>query len=746
MSVTRDAAPADPHDGLTDPSASDDTDSAAAAEDAGPPADASEDLPVAPDDPPRSRWLAAVQVVAASLAGSFPVLWILGALPWRAPTLLIENMFRGFASCALADGALNPMVMVCRRAGAPIGMHQLDGGLSYPLGGVFLRLGVEPQAAWQLSVALLILPGIGALFWLLRRMTGSPLLAAGFVALNGLNGTLTARSWNWYWNIVAVVGLPLLFAFLYALYDRGATRRLRPLLLPAAGALLTVLAISIEWQYAGLFAAAVATGAVGILAVLPGWRVWKRLAVVVSGAAGVGVVFAILRVRLSAAGIGNQYVDTLQTATDNAIDLVALIAPDHRTSVVGRLLRRLGQGDLLVGDFAGGRQLWVSPYLGVVAMAFLLVVVVVAWRRRQPNTTVPIPFLVLLITVTTVSVVLSLGPQPHVASASDPTATIGSPFAQLYGSDPLRWIRYPWTWGYLTHIAGMLTCAAVASIMLRRGRRWSPLIGVLMVILAVEFISPQVINAFRSPRPSVAMATAWTRIAADDPIVERFESQAIPELDRALRGIDGPVLMLPWTNSYIAPHLGPESGAVVRNVGIDRNLHQVEDAAPFARQDLRRPTPETLQAVFTRDWAAGVVLLNHVPRGESILRFDHAHLRQRDSSWVRRVERLGRRMVRAGYCVTLHSWFTVISECADHHDLPGRAGSTRNASAGDPRPSAAGGDSDPSGNDRGASGGSGERSTSKAAARLREARQRPADAGDDAGDDRRRRRVPQSAP
>ena len=70
------------------------------------------------------------------MLGCLPVLTVLGAVPGRRPAVLIEWMFSGFVRCALQDGALNPLVMTCDRAGVPVGMHQLDGGLTYPLGGL----------------------------------------------------------------------------------------------------------------------------------------------------------------------------------------------------------------------------------------------------------------------------------------------------------------------------------------------------------------------------------------------------------------------------------------------------------------------------------------------------------------------------------------------------------------------------------------------------------------------------------
>lgn len=668
MSITRGAAPTDPPVGLQD---------TGQARHLAPRDHDADGPPRSPTGQTRRVWLSALQVVVAAVVGAVPVLWTMGALPWRSPTLLIENMFRGFTSCAVADGALNPIVMVCRRAGTPIGMYQLDGGVTYPLGGLLLQLGLEPVAAWKFSVAALIVSGVGALFWLLRRMTGSPLLAAVFVALNGLNGTLTARSWNWYWNVAAVALLPLLFAFLHVLYERAGRRWLRTLLPPGGAVLAVVLAIAVEWQYAGLFATAIAVGAVCLLVVQRGWSGRQRLLLALGGAVGVAVVVGVLRLRLTLAGVTDQYDDGLLTASRNSIDLASFVVPDARASLLGRLLARLGLNDLLVRSLAEGRQLWVSPYLGVVAIAFLLAVVVLLWRRRTTSPGLPPPFVALLLAVMIASIVLSTGPQLRLAGLAEPAAVTVSPLEFLFVSTPLRWIRFPWTWGFVTHIAGLLTCAALAAVFLRRGRSWSPLVGVLVVLLAVEFISPQVLNAFRSRQPSVASATAWTRIARDDATVERFEATAIPEFERALRGIDGDVLLMPWDNTYITPHLGPEVGAHVRNVGIDRNLDQVEAAAPFERHELRWPRSETIQRMLSSRWSAAVVLLDHVPSGESILRFDHAHLRERELAWLRRVGRLETQLARAGYCVGPQSWFTVVTECSDHDDLPRRAGRQR---------------------------------------------------------------------
>lgn len=632
----------------------------------------------APDDeragptigaPPGQRW-SRLQVLGAAIAGSIPVLWVLGALPWRTPTLLIENMFRGFVACADDGGLLNPIVMLCPRAGAPVGMHQLDGGLSYPLGGLMVRLGVEPLAAWKLSVALLIVPGFAALFWLARRFTASPLIAAGLVVLYGFNGTLTARSWNWYWNIVAVSMLPTLFAVLYVVFDRAAQRRLRAILWPGAAALSGVLAISIEWQYAGLFATAIALAAVCLLLARRGWSVRQRALLATGGLVGFAVVFAILRWRLTLAGIRGQFADTVVTATTSSVDVAALVVPDGRQSLLGKALSMAGD-DRLVRSMSQGHQLWVVPYLGVLALVVLAVAVVMRRARPAPNPRLPAGFLSLLVLVTVGSIILSMGPVIHVAGLSDPGASAASPLALLWTSTPLRWIRYPWTWGYVTHVTVLLLYAALATLLLRDQTSWSPLVWVLSVVLVLEFVSPQVLLAFDTPRPSISTAPGWVRIGSTDPTVARFERTAVPELKRALRSIDGPVVFLPWSNSWIMPHLGPDVGVRVRNVGIDRNVQQVEAAAPFTRHQLRDPSLPLVEQMFERDWVDAVVLLDHIPTSGSILRFDHQHPTPGDLRWLRWIRHTGNDLVRAGYCVTPRSWFSVLTRCAGR--LPPRA-------------------------------------------------------------------------
>lgn len=606
-----------------------------------------------------------LQDVRAGIVGALPVLWVLGAVPWRTPTLLIESMFRGFAQCAIDSGALNPFVMVCERAGVPLGMYQLDGGLSYPLGGIFVRLGIDPLPAWKLSVALLVVPGFAAMFWLGRRLTGSQAVAAVLVMLFGLGATMTARSWNWYWDVVAVALLPVAFAFVYVVFDRARAGRLRPLLWPGLGVLASVVLIGVEWQYAGMFATAVAIGAVGLLAVQRYWIPQDRAVLVGCGALAAGTVFAILRRRLTVAGVDGQFGGTFQYASENAIDLVSFVAPDGAASFLGRALAGLGADGIVVGSLTDGRQLWVAPYLGVLTLGLLIGLYVRRRGRLEANPRCPPGYLPLLLAVTVTSIVLSVGPVVHVAQLAAPEASFVSPVGFLWTSTPLRWIRYPWTWGFLTHLSLLLSIAVVAPALLRRGRSWSPLVWALVAAVFLELVSPSVLGAFASPYPSVATAPSWIRVSGRHPAVERFEAEAVPELHRALDEVDGVATLLPWGNTWITPYLGTAYGASVRNVGIDRNVRQVEPLAPFTHEELRRPTSDTVRQMLRGGWTDAVVLLDHIPTGDSILRHDHRHPGRDDMRWRRRVRRAVRDLARAGYCVEPHSWFTVITRCAD---------------------------------------------------------------------------------
>ena len=625
------------------------------------------------------RGAEALRVAGAGLVGALPVLWVLGAVPWRLPTLLIETMFTGFVACARADGVLTPLEMVCDRAGVPLGMFQLDGGLSYPIGGILVGLGIEPLNAWRLSVALLIVPGFAALFWLTHRLTGSALAAAGFVALHGLSGTMTARSWNWYWNITAVSLLPVLFAVLYVLFARAGRRRVAPLVPPAIAAMLTVSAISLEWQYAGLFATAVAAAAVVVLVVQRGWTPLQRLAMVLATGGAMAAVFVVLRSRLSTAGIAGQFSDTLLTAAHRSIDLVALVAPDGRASLAGAALAWIGGDDMLANALVNGPQLWVTPYLGVLTLLF--VGLLAARRRGQPTphgVRSPAGYLPLLVLIVAGSILLSLGPVIRVAWLTAPTLHVSSPLAALWQATPLQWIRYPWTWGYLTHLALLLVYAALAPALLRRrSGSWSPLAWVLAVVLVLDVVSPQSILAFDSELPSVATAPRWTRIDHDHPGVAGFEAEAVPELLARLKRADEPIVMLPWRNAWTVPRLGPADGVHVRNAGIDRNVTQVEAAAPFTRTELRAPTQETVERMLQGGWASTVVLLDVMPTtGATVVRRDHQHARPDDLAWSGFVRRTGNQLTRAGYCVEPGSWFAVIRRCPPI-DLPSRAGRLR---------------------------------------------------------------------
>lgn len=609
-------------------------------------------------------------MLGAAVVGSLPVLWVLGAVPWRAPAFLVDYMFRGFTACALADGTLNPAVMMCPSAGVPLGMYQTDGGLSYPLGGVLIGLGIEPLTAWKISVALLIAPGFGALFWLVRRMTSSPVLAAVITALYGLNGTLTARTWNWPWNAVAVALLPVLFLLVYLVFDRAVRRRLRRLLLPGVGVVAAIVAIGVEWQYAGLFATAIAVAAMVVLGFRPGWAVWQRCCLAAGTALACAGVSATLRWRLAAAGIDEQFEDIFDIAVEASVDLVSFVVPDGRASILGDALSALGFDGLLVETFTDGRQAWVVPYMGVLIPVFLAIVLVARRRRLTPDPRLPAGYLRWLIIVTVASIVLALGPVLQVARLANPDAQVAPPLLHLlWTTTPLHWIRYPWTWAYVTHIALLLIIAAFVPTLLRPRRQWSPAVWTLAIVLALELVSPQVLEAFHSPQPSITtdewMPAAWAPVAGDHPAVTRFESTQLPELRAALRAVDGTVVLLPWTNTWTLPQLVSDPAVRVRNVGIDRNFEQVEAVAPFTHHELRRPSAKTVKAMLDREWATAVVLLDHVPTtGTSIVRFESGYPDPDEVRWLRWVTVTERKLTRFGYCVEPHSWFTVIEKCS----------------------------------------------------------------------------------
>lgn len=605
-------------------------------------------------------------MLAAGVLGALPVLAVLGAVPGRRPTMLIEWMFRGFTACALDTGALNPVRMVCDRAGVPLGMYQLDGGLTYPLGGLLVRLGVEPLAAWKVAVAVPMVVGFAALYWLCRRLAGSMPAAAALVALVACNGTLTARTWNWYWNTVAVALLPVVFATLYVLFVRA--RRVRTgrspataLAGPALACVAAVVLIGIEWQYAGVFAVSIAIGALLLLAVERGWPRRTRAAVFACGGLAVATVAIVLQWRLSIAGIDDQFGGSLANAADEGIDLVSFLVPDGSGSLLGLALRSLGLDGMLAGTLSDGRMLWITPYVGVGLLT--LVVVLLVRRRALPadDTRCPRSFLLLLVAVAVASLVLSLGPQWRVAGLALPDAHVASPLRWLWTATPMRWIRYPWTWNSLTFLAGVLVLGAVVPTLFRDRDRWSPTVWGAVALALVELVSPEVLATVVQAAPSVAHAPS--RLSLDDPVIARFDAERIPELRRALADAGGTVTLLPWGNTWVTPYLGPAVGIPMRNVGIDRNVSQVEAAAPVTRAQLRGQRGVVVDRIFRDGWTDTVVVVDYIPFAEYIARHTAGALLRIDRAQLQRNARTVRESERRGYCAERHPWFTVLTDC-----------------------------------------------------------------------------------
>lgn len=614
----------------------------------------------------RRRLWSAAWLAVATIGGSLPILWVVGAVPWRMPTLLVEKMFHSFAICAADGGSLTPMRMYCPRAGVPLGMYQTDGGLSYPLAGALFRAGVDAATAWKLSVAVLVLAGTAVLCWLLRRLTGSPAIASVLIVLHGLGGTASARSWDWYWRVTGAALLPLVLAAVYVLYARAPQRRLRPLAAPVAALALAVLVVGLEWQYAGLFAALTASGAVLLLVARRGWRWTQRAALLAWMTGGIGAVAAVLLVRLRIAGIGGQMDNAVEKATGGSVDLISFVVPDDAMSLLGRILERLGAGGVLARSLVEPKQLWVTPYVGVLVLAFLLILLA---RRRfhlPPDPARPPGFVVAMAALAVVSLVLAMGPVIQVADRIAPGASFGSPVALLYDGTPVQWIRFPRTWGYLLHLSLLLVYAALATALLRRGgRTWSPLVLVFAALMALELVSPQVLHAFDDPHPSIALAPEWNRLDSDDPPAVRFAAEQQPEYEDAVRGFAGPIVILPWRNAWSIVSMGPDAGIGVRNVGIDRNLVQVVEASPYTTAQLEHPTTALIRDMLDSGWASAVVLLDHFPHGTSIARYDSGRYSPGDLH--RQAWRAGhqQRLAGAGYCTDVHTWFTVFSpDCA----------------------------------------------------------------------------------
>lgn len=639
-----------------------------------------------PETPPddranaRASWALRAQLALIGVLGCLPVATVLGAVPGRRPAVLIEWMFSGFVRCALDGGALNPLIMTCARAGVPVGMHQLDGGLTYPLGGLAVRAGLAPLTAWKLAVVALLAVGFVALAWLAHRLTGTRVAAVAAVALLGFDATLTARSWNWYWNIVAFALLPLLLSALLVLFDRGTRRRLSALWAPGAATTGTVLAIAIEWQYAGLFAAAIAGGALLVLVAQRGWTTRQRLALLAVGAAAAALVFAVLRVRLHLAGITTQFDESMLVAAEEGIDLLSLLVPDPQASFLGWLIA-WATGAELTGALTEGRHLWIGPYLDVGLLAVLAVLV--ARRRpalRHGDPRRPDGFVLLLALTLAASVVLSLGPVWHVARVALPDAVVGSPLAWMWTATPLRWVRYPWTWNGVTTIVTLVLALALLPPLARRGDgTWTPVAWVVLALAVLELGSPLVIETLGNPEPSVETATVERRTTADRQI-RRFDQQALPELRSALAAAGDTVMFLPWGNTWITPYLGPADGLDLRNVGIDRNVLQAEAAAPVSRDQLRDLRGAMIDRLLTIGWVDAVALVDFIPTTDKIGRAASGDLLVIDVRERQRNARAAREVRALGYCTERWSWFTLVTACGG----AGTAADARTSSVGVP--------------------------------------------------------------
>jgi hypothetical protein len=622
--------------------------------------------------PRRRRRRPSATVLAAGVLGALPVLATLGAVPGRRPTLLIEWMFRGFTTCALADGALTPVTMVCNRAGVPLGMHQLDGGLTYPLGGLLVRAGVDALAAWKLAVAVPIIAGFAALFWLGRRLAGSTWAAAGLVTVVALNGTLASRSWNWYWNTVAVVMLPALFAALHVLIVRAQRVRhdRRPMLLLAGPALVCaalVLLIGIEWQYAAVFAAAIVLTAITLLLFERGWTTAQRLTMLTWAVVAITACAGVLRWRMVLAGVDDQFNGSLTNAAHEGIDLAALVLPDGHASFLGAALRLTGLHGIVADAVSGGRMLWIAPYVGVGTLVVIGMLIARDRPRLADETRRPRTFLILLVVMAVGSLLLSLGPEWQVANVALPDVHSGSPLPWLWTSTPLRWIRYPWTWNAVTFLTIALALCAIVPTLVGGGGR-SQRAWIVGALIVGELVSPQVLATIVQPAPSVSNASS--RLTTADPVIARFDDEAVPELRRALMDAGGMVTLLPWGNTWVIPYLGPVAGVPMRNVGIDRNVSQVEAAAPRTRSQIRSQVGVIVDALFRERWTDTIVVVDYIPTAEHIERHASGGLLVADVEQLDRNAQTVREAQRLGYCAERHSWFTVLTDCAGRADRP----------------------------------------------------------------------------
>jgi hypothetical protein len=587
--------------------------------------------------------------VAATLVAS-----VIGAVPWRQPTMLVEDMFRGFTACARVDGYISPLVMRCGLAGVPVGMYQLDGGISYSLAWLFDGLGIDNMAAWKLSVWLLLVVGFGAFYWLARRLASAP-VAVAVTLVYSLSSSLTARSWNWYWCPMAVALLPLVLASCYQVIEHARERRLDRLTWPWLGACAAAVVVGLEWQYAGVLATSVLALTALVVLAQRGWTMRSRVVGGAAAATSLLLIAGIMWWRLHVAGVVAQY-STTDAVQETSVDVASLVLPDGRRSFFGAVLRGIGLDRLLVGHYADDAHLWPGPYLGLITITVLMAFVL--YNRRQVRIRWPL-FATVLAAVVGASVLLSLGSHLQLSKDLLPGGQIPLPWSRLWSVAPLHWMRYPWTWIPLAHVAALLLIAALAPRWRRGGPRANVGLIALCAVMLLEYGSPGVLRALVDSKPSVSTAPAGLRVSTADDAVARFESRGITELQSRLSKVDGVVAFLPWGNHWTVPHLGPEMGVSVRNVGIDRNVRQVEAAAPFTRDELRSPSADLVRNMLSSGWVDAVVLLDHWAEGDGVIRSARGDPSGGQRQWLRQKGMIERSLRDSGICIERFSWFSV---------------------------------------------------------------------------------------
>jgi hypothetical protein len=137
----------------------------------------------------------------------------------------------------------------------------------------------------------------------------------------------------------------------------------------------------------------------------------------------------------------------------------------------------------------------------------------------------------------------------------------------------------------------------------------------------------------------------------------------VPELHAALADA-GMVTLLPWGNTWVIPYLGPAAGIPMRNVGIDRNLSQVEAAAPQTRAQLRSQRGSVIDRLFDSGWTDAVVIVDYIPYPEYIVRHTNGNVLRIDTDQLARNRRTVREARRLGYCAEGHQWFVVLTDCS----------------------------------------------------------------------------------